>query len=198
MKSIVIIATASCLMLAGAARAANYDFSFTNQIGEIWAEGTLTTSDTLNTLGGYDITGITGSAGQSITGLITAPFSPTLAYYFPDGTVTTTPDSGFEWGFDNTLFPGGAVSVDYAGFMFQTSDTVYNIYTNDGVPGHDLMGISTLGVWNGTSWYGTFAITSAAATPAPEPMSWMMMAAGFGALGAMLRRRKPVFEGKRA
>jgi hypothetical protein len=185
------------MALAGAANAATFDFSFTNQIGEVWASGVLTTSDTANALGGYGITGISGNTNsEAITGLITAPFSPAVAYYFPDGTISSTPDWGFEWGFDNTLFTGGGVHVDDAGFMFQTATTVFNIYNNYGVQGQDLMGISTLGVWNGTSWYGTFAISPAADAAVPEPMSWMMMVGGFGFLGAVLRSRKPGLRGR--
>jgi hypothetical protein len=192
MRKLALILATSGLSWAGAASAAEYDFTFTNPIGGVWAEGTLTTSDTLNALGGYDIVGISGTTPNgAITGLITASFSPAYAYYFPDGHVSQTPDFGFEWGFDDTLFPDGNVQVDDYGFMFQTATTIYNIFNNYGVPGQDSLGISALGVWDGTSWSGTFAITSAqASAPAPEPLSWMMMVGGFGLLGSVLRLRK--------
>lgn len=192
MGKLAIIMAASGMAWAGMAHAAEYDFTFTNQIGGVWAHGTLTTSDTLNALGGYDIIGISGATPQgAITGLITAPFSPAYAYYFPDSHVSETPDPGFEWGFDNTLFPDGTAKVDDYGFMFQTASAIYNIYNNYGVPGQDSIGISTPGVWDGIPWPGTFAIAPVqTSSPTPEPLSWVMMVAGFGLLGGMLRFRK--------
>lgn len=192
MRKPVLLFALSGLSWMGAARAADYDFTFTDPLGTVAAEGRLTTSDTLNALGGYDIIGISGSTPYgAITGLITAPFSPAHAYYFPDGHVSPTPDFNFEWAFDNTLFPGGSVHVDDYGFMFQTATVAYNIYNNYGIAGQDSLGLSQIGIWDGTSWAGTFAIAPAqASSPAPEPLGWMMMAGGFGLIGGMLRRRK--------
>lgn len=194
MRKLSLVLAISGLSWTVAARAADYDFTFTDPLGGISAQGRLTTSDSLNALGGHDIVGITGTTPYgAITGLITAPFSPAYAYYFADGHVSPTPDFNFEWAFDNTLFPDGGVNVDDYGFMFQTATVVYNIYNNYGVAGQDSLGISSLGIWNGTSWAGTFSITPVqASSPTPEPLSWTMMVIGFGLTGGQLRRRKRI------
>ncbi len=70
--------------------------------------GDLPVSDTLNSVGGYDVTGFSGTVsgpnGGAITALVTNPTKP-VAY-----------DNG-SWIFDNVVFPSGPW-VDISGILF--------------------------------------------------------------------------------
>ena len=174
------------LACTGAADAAKYDFVARNQLGVAAVWGVLTTSDTLNAVGGYDVTGITGTGELGdIVGLIANPAQPDTGYYYVDGH-TDTVDTGAEWIFDNVLFDNGGPWFSQNGLLFQTADVVYNLATYQG---QDYLGVSGVGTWSATEWYGSFEVTREAA-PAPEPASWALMVGGFALAGAALRRKR--------
>jgi hypothetical protein len=93
----------------------------------------------------------------------------------------------------DVTIPSGA-TVSGPGFGFLTFDTVNTI--DDGI-------YSVVNISSGSALSGTLstagAITSFAVTPAaaPEPSTWVMMIAGFGILGAGMRKRRlPLIEAK--
>lgn len=180
-RSAAIVLTIA--VMATPAWAGNYDFTFTDTSSVVLAHGVLHTSDTLNALGGYDVTGISGVAGgNAITGLISDPYSPNAGYYFSDGHISSTPDSGWEWSYDNTLYAGGPPYVDGPGLLFKTSTNIFNLYNEGG----DALGSSPIGVWANSISGGTLSISESV----PEPASWAMMLGGFGLIGGAMRSRR--------
>ena len=188
MKSLKLLAAASALALVGfaaSAEAATYAWQFTDFSLEesgpsapgsfapsnLLASGRLTTANTLNTAGGYDILSINGTVEGygAITGLVANPNQPNA---FSNGVFI----------YDNVLFLP-APHVSNPGILFTTAGNSWNIYRNGGVDnltGHD--GVNYIPDINGVN--GSFAVQAV-----PEPASWAMMIAGFGLAGAAMRRR---------
>lgn len=148
----------------------------------------ITTSDTLNAVGGYDVTGIEGTTTWGdITALIANPAQPYTANYWPDGHVTIDYQLGSEWPFDNVLFDNGGPWFTENGILFQTATAVWNLAI---YKGQDYVGISQIGTFSATEWKFPIEVTRIADGGVPEPASWMMMIGGFGLVGASLRRRR--------
>lgn len=162
---------ASVLAVASPASAAQYMFSFTtNQVlfGSAQSgSGTFTVADTLSTspLGtmGYQVTAISGTLnGSAINGL-----------------------SGFQ-GSDNYFYTTGASFADGSGIGFTTvGGTSASLYFASVAQRYQLTTTSPF-----TSGYVT-ATASLAPAAVPEPATWAMMLAGFGTIGAAIRRRRP-------
>jgi PEP-CTERM motif len=167
---------AACTVFVAAttvpASAAIYDFTYAGSLG-----GTLilTTSDTVDAVGGYDITGVSGTFdGNAITSLLINPTQPNFSE-----------NSSFTW--DNVLFPAGVRVFDRYGVAFTTSGGTFNIFdaiadggtTNTNAP-YGLIIDST-----GAETFGTAALAAV-----PEPSTWAMMVLGFCGLGFMTYRRK--------
>jgi len=118
---------------------------------------------------------------------------------------------------DQVLYSNGwaSLTIDFAspvtGFGFFTEPRVFAVYTinmllsdgssvsgdYDGASGAGFLGFLGEGVTSATiSSADDFAIgdfyTTVAAGAVPEPAAWAMMIAGFGLVGASLRRRKPL------
>jgi hypothetical protein len=171
---------AACAFLgAGAATpatAAVYDFAYT---GSLSGNLTITTSDTLDAVGGFDIIGVSGTfGGSAITGLFNNPNQP-----------NSSAGSTFTW--DNVLFPSGVQAFDRYGIAFVTGIDTYNVFdaiadTSGGTLAtpYGLIVAST-----GAETFGTGTLT-AAAVPGPTVgagASSFAMAALF--LGWFVRRR---------
>lgn len=169
MKKVKLLAaTAMVVILAhGPAQAKVYNWSFD---GGASASGTLMTSNTVNAIGGYDVRKIGGTVGAApVTGIIAnpnAPYNATCCGFY----------------YDNVVFDA-APHVDIAGLLFKTSDTVWNIYSANNTV--YLLGNGPTG-YTPDGWGYTGALTLSAV---PEPMTWAMLIAGFGMVGATLRRR---------
>lgn len=161
---------ASILAVASPASAAQYIINFaTNQAllgGNQSGSATVTIADTLSTspLGtmGYQVTAISGSLnGSAINGL-----------------------SGFQ-GSDNFFYKTGNF-VDNSGLGFTTAGgTSASLYFASTVSRYQL---------TTTSPFSTGYVTATATlvpAPVPEPATWAMMLAGFGTIGAAVRRRRP-------
>jgi len=136
----------------------------------------LTTADTLNTVGGYDILSATGTIdGNAVTGLVANPNQP-----------DTYEEGGFS--FDNVLFAGGGAFLDPNGFMVTTASAEYNFGY-----GIDLQGNPVDRYFSWIHTGASYASSAGSATldaAVPEPASWAMMVAGFGLAGATMRRRR--------
>ena len=176
MKKIgVLIAT--CALFAATttvpAAAAVYDFSYT---GALSGNLVITTSDTLDAVGGFDITSVSGTfGGLGITGLFSNPNQP-----FASSTGT------FTW--DNVLFPSGVQAFDRFGIAFTTAGGTFNIF--DAIAdGANTDAAAPYGLIVGETGVETFG-TGTIAAAVPEPSTWAMMILGFAGVGYMTYRRQ--------
>ncbi len=179
-KTFVAAAAAAAALLATGAHAATYqfDFGFTSQAGEPFevAVGTLTTSDTLNADGAYDVTGITGTVSQPGAGGF-----PMFA------SITGLSDY---YGADNELYPTDP-RVDNDGISFTSSaGGFFNLYirNDDGI--YSVLYSPTGSEEDSVASRVTLAVTQIPTSAAPEPGTWALMMAGVGLAGAALRRRR--------
>lgn len=162
------------------------DPGFSDPAGPEVATLYLTTSDSLNGVGGYDILSATGAIdGAAVLGLVPNPNQPNEfadgVYRFdnvllsPDltlsmfGLVVTTASMEINFGYDSqdfgAVYPYYAISADGSTHISpRTGQTVPNTFLS----------------------VGTASLTAAAV---PEPAAWAMMVAGFGLAGAAMRRR---------
>ena len=136
-----------------------FDFNFTSFDGSFTVSGQLTTSNSLDAAGGYDITGISGSVvgpnGAAIGNLISNP-NPAAESISPDGVFI----------YDNVLLANSSPSLDYGGILFTANNIEYNIFYQNG----QYQLIETLAP-HGTTWSeqdGTFTIS---AVPASDPVT---------------------------
>ena len=167
---------AACALFGAAttvpAAATTYDFSYT---GALSGNLIITTSDTLDAVGGFDITGVSGTlGGNAITSLFNNPNQPNPSF------------GAFTW--DNVLFPSGVHAFDRFGIAFTTATGTFNIFdaiadggtTNTDTP-YGLIVAET-----GAETFGTGTLITAV----PEPSTWAMMILGFFGVGFLAYRRK--------
>lgn len=167
------------------AKANTYDVTFTGSNFDLSA--VITTSNTLDALGGYDImaiagsvTGLTsGTTSGSITGLISNPGQPYQGTYYA---------GSYGWNYDNVLFPT-SVPFDNNGVLFSFgTDIIANLYS--------VGSLFYLSVDNPTSLFdpgdlGTLSVSDPPATPLPATLP--LFATGLAAMGLLgwYRKRKP-------
>jgi PEP-CTERM motif-containing protein len=167
---------ASALVPAGA-DAATYSFDFSTADSVFAAAATLTTADTLNALGGYDVLSISGTLsgpGGGAISLVANPVQPNPA--------TTT-----YFMYDNVYFPGGTPKVDGYGILFAAGAYDYELYST-GPSTYYLSSTNPAGgyVPGEAAAFGDPAITASAV---PEPTTWLLTLLGFAGL-ALLAGRK--------
>ena len=160
MRRFAPIASGLMALLATPASAATFLFSFTGT-GQV-GSGTLTTNDITVPSRGFTaqtITGITGTYNGSAIAGLVAGL----------------------FGSDNLYYVTGLSFVDGSGLGFRTAaGNQVNLFYQDSASSYR---VNTLNPFGST-------FVSAASTPAvPEPATWAMMIAGFGAIGVALRRR---------
>jgi PEP-CTERM motif len=163
------VAALVSLSASGAAHANVYDFTFT-QGTFMAAQGTITTSDTAGSDGGFTVTGITGEIqGNAIQGLDQ-----------PGGELFANDPS--------QLLDENGIFVDVPNAFLASPFNFFYFPEDFGSP---------VGVQNyqlGTPFFGSlggdFQITPAGISAAPEPSAWLLMIAGIGGVGLMLRRAR--------
>jgi hypothetical protein len=174
---VVNLAVIALLLLFGTAPAYADEFSFDFESpasGGISVAGLITTSDTLNVLGNFDVTAITGTFNGAPIGPLL--FNPNQPFVF------NAPDGNF-W--DNNLSPAPPfVTVNGIGFNFEGDELVlFSGVTGD--PLSEGLFFQNLG----ESAIGTLSVA-----PVPEPAAWVSVLSGFltlGAFGFTLRRKRP-------
>lgn len=164
------------LLAALPAKAGTYDVTFTGSSFDVSA--VITTANTLDSAGGYDILNITGMVtgpvGGTINSLIANPGQPSRGTYYVN--------SSTGWYYDNVLFTSGP-AFDNNGPLFSFgTGIVANLYS---VGSTFYLSLSQpSGYWNpGDSGSLTVAQT-------PLPAALPLFASGLGAMGLFGWRRK--------
>ncbi len=160
---------AAALILALAplsAGAATLAFSFETQDGVFSGSGDLTISNSLDSAGGYDVTGISGTLSGPNGGAMTLVANPNQP-------AASTDNSG-SWYYDNVVYTSGSW-FDNAGLLFTAGIFEYNLFT----VGSDYI----LSSHNPQGSFSGQAVDRLTLTAIPEPATWLMMGLGFVALG---------------
>jgi hypothetical protein len=171
----IAAAAAATMVLAGQAHAGTWLLDYASLGGApLSADLTVTASDILNAVGGYDVTGLSGDVdGDAVTALIANPTQP-----FP----SLSTDGLFIY--DNVIWPTSTPPISNPGLFFSgASGAEYNLFSAG--QGYQLYK-ATPGVGYLASSSGTLSIAGGA----PEPTTWTMMIVGFAGAGALLRRRR--------
>ena len=188
MKSGVALASvfASTILFGAAAHANTFDFTFTGTSFSV--TGVLTTSNTLDSAGGYDVLtisgNVTGPISGAITGLVSNPSQPNMATFYAP--------SGRGWDYDNVAYScSSSPFVDYWGVLFTFGTSEYaNLYWN----GAYFLSVDT----PGTLWDpGDRGVVADTDPPTPDPVPGPIVGAGWpgiivaaaGMLGWWRRRR---------
>lgn len=158
------------------AHAAIYDFDFSTTDSLFTATGSITTADTLDAVGGYDILSISGTLSGPGGGTIA--LEPNPSQPFPTYTAN--------FGYDNVYFPGAAEEVDLTGILFSAGGYDYNLYAYGS--SYYLLSDNPAGV-SSPGEAITFSDPIQSATAAPEPSTWAMMLIGLAGLGLAARRQ---------
>jgi hypothetical protein len=170
----------SALLAALPAKANTYDVTFNGSSFDVSA--VITTADTLDSVGGYDILGISGivtgptsSVSGAINNLISNPGQPNQGTYYVPGT-------SIGWYYDNVLFPSGS-AFDNNGPLFSFgAGIVANLYS---VGSTFYLSLSQpSGFWNP----GDSGSLQVAQTPLPAALP--LFASGLAAMGLIGWRRK--------
>jgi hypothetical protein len=174
----VLLGVALCAALPAKASTLDYSFSFTGTAFS--GSGNIFVNSQIDSLGGYDITGINGSilgpTNGAITHLDTQPGTPNATGLYTD------PVTGSQWIYNDVLFTSG-VPFDYYGVLFSFgSNYVANIYS-----------IGTQ-LYFSVSQPGAYfdpgdAIIRMQLSETPLPAALPMLLAGLGGLWFLLRRR---------
>jgi hypothetical protein len=183
---------AASVIGASNAQAATWLLNYTATNGAAPTEATLTlqTSDTLNTVGGYDVSGVSGDVdGDTVTGLIDNPAQPFVSY---------SGDGMFI--FDNVLYASTAPLLSNPGLffaaasgdeynLFSDSSTVYELYQAKSGVGYLDHSVGELSAQQLPEVRGVQGLDLQGGA-IPEPAAWTLMILGFGGAGAVLRRRR--------
>lgn len=178
MKSLFV---ASLILLAAAPAAAtttfNFNFSFSRGSDEVLTgTGTFTADDGIAS-GDTTVFTVTGATGTITPSYLSDPAVYTIDGIFPnfdfdpfiaDNTLTETSSGAITPGVIALSFEGGPGAL----FAHPQDNAAY--------------------AFEGTYDIDSFTVTrdSANASPTPEPASWAMLVAGFGVVGASIRRRR--------
>lgn len=168
--------SAGALLPVGA-DAATYSFDFSTTDAVFTVAATLTTADTLNTVGGYDVLSISGALSGPGGGAISLVANP----------VQPNPGMTTYFMYDNVYFPGGAPQVDEYGILFAAGDYNYELYST-GSAAYYLSSTNPAGGYVPGETV-SFGDPATSATAAPEPSTWVLMLLGFAGLALAAGRK---------
>ena len=183
-------AVAAAMLLASAASATTVNFTYSG--ASLFGPQSLSSArlsftfgDTLNSFGGYDVTGVTGDVdGDVITGM-QATTGPNA--YYPDALSSCN-----EWCAVNQTIFADWPRIDFYGLAFQSASTFYNFGYSGG---YFLLSVpSDVRAFTPADFdvIPDFVSFSAGTATVPEPASWALLITGFGLTGAAMRRRRTV------
>lgn len=182
----------AALALAGQAHAATWlvNYASTNGGAPFEADLTVSASDVLNAVGGFDVTGVTGNVdGDIVTGLIANPSQPLWSYsadgLFMIDNVMFANLPNISW---YGLFFSGASGAEYN--LFSDNASTYELYKAKSGVGYLAHSYGAVQVAQLPPPLGDHAGFDAQSPGVPEPAAWTMMILGFGGIGAVLRRRR--------
>jgi PEP-CTERM motif len=163
-------------LVSAGTNAATYDFDFSTADSLFTATGSITTANTVDPVGGYDVLSMSGTLSGPGGGTIALVLNPSQP--FPTYTAN--------FGYDNVYFPSAAEEVDLTGILFSAGGYDYNLYSygstyylsSDNPAGDYVLGEPI-----------TFRDPIQTAANAPEPSTWAMMLLGFVGLGLAARRQ---------
>jgi hypothetical protein len=167
------------------ASAATYSFDFSTTDSVFTVTGTLTTANTLDAVGGYDLLSFSGTIAGPGGGAITLVDNPAQPLFYDNS----------NWVYDNVLFPNAAPHIDINGILFSAGAYEYNLYsagpTTYYLSSNNLAGNFDLGelVRFGPPLPTAGVPLNFAANGAPESSTWAMMLLGFMGLGFAGYRR---------
>ena len=163
------------------ANAATYDFSFSTTDSLFSATGAITTGDTLDAIGGYDVLSISGTIfGPRIgpTGAGIA-FAPNPSQPFPFNTLI--------YQYDNVYFPGGPAPLMRMASCSRPAATTITYIRTDRRPIFQRTILPAPITQARRLRSATRCRTSV--TSAPEPSTWALILLGFAGLGLAARRK---------
>lgn len=167
--------------IAGGTHAATYDFNFSTTDSVFAVSATISTADTLNSVGGYDILSISGTIYGAGGGTIALEPNPLQPLPYANAGV---------W-YDNVYFSGAAPVVDDYGILFTAGGYDYNLYAA-GPTAYYLSSDNPAGNYNpGSAVVFGEAVRTDAVSGVPEPSTWALTLLGFGGLALAARRRSP-------
>jgi hypothetical protein len=161
------------------ARAATYSFDFSTTDSVFAVAATITTSNTLDALGGYD--------ALSISGTIFGPGGGAIA--LEPNPIQPWPYSDIAFSYDNVYFPGGA-PVDDNGILFSAGGYDYNLYAA-GPASYYLSTDNPAGLYNpgeAVVFGGPVALADSAGV-VPEPSTWALTLIGFAVVAFVAARK---------
>jgi hypothetical protein len=153
------------------AEAKTLAFNFGTADGVFDVSGDLTTSDALDSAGGFDLTGISGT--------VIGPNGGSIALAPNPNQPAASLDSSGSWIYDNVVFSSGP-RVDNSGLLFAAGGYDYNLYSSGLV--------YYLSSFNPAGKYNPGEVGRLTVSTIPESATWLMMGIGFVALGALGRR----------
>jgi hypothetical protein len=181
-RTYLLAAAIAASILSAPAQAAHYLFQYEADPSDsdpgsiLLATLHITTSDTADSAGFHAITGVTGTVDGNAVDML---------YPNPDAPGSTHFDNYI---FDNEFVPGSGLSEN--GLLIGSGLMLYNFGFFDdgsGQNNHYYALSSAIGA-PGRSVLASFGNGTIAAVP--EPAQWTLMVAGFGLVGATLRRRR--------
>ncbi|HEY3948731.1 PEPxxWA-CTERM sorting domain-containing protein [Phenylobacterium sp.] len=180
---------AAAMLAAGHAQAAIWvlDYTATDGNSPFEADLTLVTSDTVNSVGGYNVQSVTGDVdGDTVTALIANPGLPNASY---------SADGWFIY--DNVFFAdnaGGTAApvLSNPGLLFASaSGAEYNLFSDNATTYELYQARPGEGFTEHSAGLLTAVDPPAGGLGAiPEPAGWALMILGFGGAGALIRRRR--------
>ena len=163
------------------ANAGTYDFDFSTADSLFSATGAITTANSLDAIGGYDVLSISGTIfgpGFGPTGAVIA-LAPNPSQPYP----TNNPI----YQYDNVYFPGGPAPFDANGILFTAGGYDYNLYS-DGPMAYLSTDNPAGAYFPGASIAFSDPVQDSVMS-APEPSTWALILLGFVGLGLAARRK---------